>query len=276
MAKLRACLLLGLLLAGCQRPPLPAMDLKPTVRQSTAPQAAVALPDAPQDLPLDQVAAPATAPELPWATLRSISDRGGLVKGLMGLVPDEEGSGATIQIVPENTQDRAQELARAWDPEARQVYVGWGFWGVSLLGQVRHVYYSKRTNRQLRLEYSFTRNRLVRTECDGSDFKDAFLVLRDAYDMHPWQAKDAYARAKRAGYRQGKFVTASLLHLVGFGPQWVFIEDRSWTPTVAVDAETGEVTTSGPLMWAITYLVNKANPNGSVDPCSPESAKALP
>lgn len=270
MAKLKACVLLGLLLAGCQRAPMPASAPLAAPR-SAAPAPAAVLPDAPADLPLAATRPAAAASELPFETLRAIGDRGGLVKGLMSLGTEEEG-GQSVQILPGDTQDRAQELARAWQPDARQVYVGWGFWGISLLGKVRHVYYSPKTNRQLRLEYSFTRNRLERVECDGSDFKDAFLILRDAYDMHPWQARDAYARAKRAGYRPGKYVTATLLHLVGFGPQWVFIEDRSWTPTVVVNAKTGDVTTSGPLMWAVSYLVNMANPNTSSDPCTPGSA----
>lgn len=274
MANLRALFLLGLLLAGCQRPPMQPATPEPPAPRSAAPLPATVLPDAPDDRPLAPFEA-AMAPTVPWATLRAIGESGGLVKGLMSLAPTEE-SGATVQIVPENTQDRAQDLARAWQPDARQVYVGWGFLGISLLGKVRHVYYSPSTNRQLRLEYSLTRGRLERHECDGSDYKQAFIVLRDAYDMHAWQATDAYARAKRAGYRPGKYVTASLLHLVGFGPQWVFIEDRSWTPTVVVNARTGDVVTSGPLMWAVTYLVDRANPAAGPDPCAPASAKAAP
>ncbi|HEY9856440.1 MAG TPA: hypothetical protein V6D05_11925 [Stenomitos sp.] len=274
MAKRWTCVILGVLLAGCQRAPQPPVTAEVPVRQAVVQQATAPLPDAPADVPLAQVEK-AQAPQLPWDALHAIADQGGVVKGLTGLAPDEA-PGQTIQIVPEDTQDNAQELAHAWQPDARQVYVGWGFWGISLLGKVRHVYYSPKTNRQLRLEYSFTKGRLERHECDGTDFKDAFLVLRDAYDMHPWQARDAYARAKRAGYRPGKYVTATLLHLVGFGPQWVFIEDTSWRPTVVVDADTGDVTTSGPLMWAVTYLVNRARPDGPPDPCSPDGTNASP
>lgn len=262
MAKRWAYVLLGVLMAGCQRAPQPLMPA--TEPASLArPQAADVLPDAPADVPLAEVQQ--AAPELPWDALRAIGASGGVVRGVASLAPDAD---ATVQLVPEQTQDDAQQLARAWQPDARQVYVGWGFWGISLLGKVRHVYYSPKTNRQLRLEYSFTRGRLERHECDGTDFKDAFMVLRDAYDMHPWQAREAYARARRAGYRPGKYVTATLLHLVGFGPQWVFIEDRSWRPTVVVNANNGDVTTSGPLMWAVSYLVNRARPDGPPDPCS--------
>lgn len=272
MAKGFKLMLVGLLLAGCQRPPMPAAVVPERVRPAAPAQAqASVLPDAPADAPLAAIP-DAKSSELPWETLRTLRDQGGVVRGLASLVPDEE-PGQSVQILPEHTQDRAQELARAWQPDARQVYVGWGFWGVSLLGKVRHVYYSPKTNRQLRLEYSFTRNRLERQECDGSDFKQAFVILRDAYDMHPWQAKDAYARAKRAGYRPGKYVTATLLHLVGYGPQWVFIEDRSWTPTVVVNARTGDVTTSGPLLWAVSYLVNRARPDAGPDSCTPGSTK---
>lgn len=271
MAKQWAWVLLGVLLAGCQRAPETPMAVQAPIRQAAAaPQASAKLPEAPADLPLAQAQKQA-AGALPLDTLRDIANRGGLVKGLAAMAPDE---GPSVQIVPEWTQDQAQELARAWQPDARQVYIGWGFLGTTLLGKVRHVYYSPKTNLQLRLEYSFTRGRLERHVCDGSDFKDAFLILRDAYDFHPYQAKDAYKIAKRAGYRKGKYVTATLLHLVGFGPQWVFIEDTNWRATVAVDAETGEVTTEGPLMWALSYLVDLGNPNNPPDRCTPELPKA--
>lgn len=256
----RAWLLSALVVTGChQASPLPTtpvsawpLETKPT------PTLATPLADAPVDPSVADHEQPGTlAPS--WSTLQAIAQEGGLVRGLESLEAPE--SAYRAELVPANTQDKAEQLAHAWAPDARQVYVGWGFWKISLLGRVRHVYYSKQKHQALQLEYSLTSFSLKRTELDGTSFKDAFLVLRDAYDTGAYNAKDCYAIARRAGYHPSKNSVGCLLDLVLVGPVWAFLDDQSMTPTVVVKADSGEAITHGPLMWAVQYLIKKSASN---------------
>ncbi|HEY9897828.1 MAG TPA: hypothetical protein V6D00_01490 [Pantanalinema sp.] len=262
MKTAKAGIAIALLLSGCGRAVAPAVSVAPPRAQAAASVAPKA-PAAPlASAPVAPVSAapevpPASAEELQWEHLRAIGQAGGLVKGLSSLTAETSAPYAT-QIVPETTQAKAQALARAWAPDARQAYIGWGFWKVSLLSRVRHTYYSPSKKRVLKLEYSVTSAFLSQTEEDGEGYDLGFLALRDAYDVSAFQVKDAHSRARSYGYRPGKNTTACLLNFVLLGPVWCFIDDRTWEPTVLIKAESGEVVTGGPLMWAASFLIARA------------------
>lgn len=259
---------IALLLAGCGRTVAPTVSVAPPRALAPASQALKA-PVAPvATTPAVTVVDAATAkPEAPaaagvteatqWATMQAIARKGGLVTGLSSLTA-EAPSGYATQLLPETTQAKAEALARAWASDARQAYIGWGFWKVSALGRVRHTYYSPSKQRVLKLEYSVTSGFLKQYEDVADGYDLAFLVLRDAYDVNAFRVKDAHERARSYGYRPGKNTTASLLNFVFLGPVWCFIDDRTWEPTVLVKAESGDVVTSGPLMWAASYLIAQA------------------
>ncbi|MBO9540643.1 hypothetical protein J7643_08635 [bacterium] len=269
MKTAKAGLAIALLLSGCGRAVAPTVS---TVQPRAAAPAQVAAkapatslvsaplasapkataPQAPEAAP-----APASFEALQWDHLRAIGQAGGLVTGLSSLTAEVPAS-YTTQIVPESTQALAQARAKAWAPDARQAYIGWGFWKVSLLSRVRHAYYSPSKKKVLKLEYSVSSVFLNQYEDDGDGYDLGFLVLRDAYDVHRYQVKEAHSKARSYGYRPGKNTTAALLNFVLLGPVWCFIDDRTWEPTVLIKADSGDVVTSGPLMWAASYLIGRA------------------
>lgn len=250
MARWHRVLLLGMLLAGCRQQGGTTLSSLPT--PAPAPQAAVAaLPAAPADPDLARQAVPPAQVD----AFRAIGARGGFVDGFSGL--DEAPEGYSVQLLPENTQLEAERLAHAWADDARQVYVGWGFWKVHVLGKTRHVYYSHSKRQTFTVEYSFLKSRRTATVCHTDTMEQAFLVLRDAYDNGGTTASAAYRRAQQAGYRPHKYVTASLMHLVLVGPVWIFLDDLTMEPTHVVVANGGEVLTDGPLMAGVRYLIRR-------------------
>lgn len=260
-----AGLAMALLLSGCGRavaPTVTAAPLRAPIASAKAPAQAPAAPaSAAQPItaqPSAQSPTEATSAEArQWEHLRAIGQAGGLVKDLSSLTAETSAPYAT-QIVPETTQAKALAAARAWAPDARQAYIGWGFWKVSLLSKVRHTFYSPSKNRVLKLEYTVSSAFLSQTEEEAEGYDLGFLVLRDAYDVNAYQVKDAHSRARSYGYRPGKNTTACLLNFVLLGPVWCFIDDRTWEPTVLVKADSGDVVTSGPLMWAAGFLIARA------------------
>lgn len=245
------------LLVGCRQTASVPLASVPTAVPSLPASVLSRLAPAPTDPDLQATAA---LPPSSLAACQAIARHGGLLEGFEGL--DEAPAAYTTQLLPEDTQLQAEQIAHQWADDARQLYIGWGFWKIHWLGKVRHVYYSARLKRELRLEYSFLKCKLAATECAAPDLDQAFLVLRDAYDDRAFTATRAYRRARDAGYRPTKNVTASLLHLALLGPVWVFLDDATMNPTYLVRADSGEVLTDGPLMIAVRYLVNRSMSGG--------------
>lgn len=256
MKRATAWMAIALLLSGCGRAVVPTVSVAPP-RVAAPALVTTQAPAAPLASAPTAAGAPAASEPTQWDHMRAIARAGGLITGLSRLTAEVPPTYAA-QIVPETTQAKAQALARAWAPDARQAYIGWGFWKVSALSRIRHTYYSPSKQRVLKLEYSVTSAFLKQYEEDAEGYDLAFKVLRDAYDVNAYQVKDAHERARSYGYRPGKNTTASLLNFVLLGPVWCFIDDRTWKPTVLVKADSGDVVTSGPLMWAASYLVAQA------------------
>lgn len=264
---------LALLIAGCGSVPTPVFQPHAPLRAprapiSTVPEVSPSLPSAPAPL--------GTPSDFdPWPLFRRIGERGGLVKDFRAEVEAAD-SGYSVQLVPGTSQERADKAAKKWAPDARQIFVGWGFWKRSWIGFVRHGYYSAQKDQALMLDFALSRWAMKKTEESGENYRDAAAVLQDVSDGYRYKAKLACDIAKANGYVPAKLHVAALLNFGLYGPGWVFLDDRDWSPSLIVHAETGAVVKSGPMMEAAKLMMAPHQKDPQRTPSPAPTAKPSP
>lgn len=265
MKKLVSLMALGAMLAGCGvqgAPGVPAesrLAPRPAAVQP-APAALGAAPTDPDARRLTPVAAPAEdARTEALASAKALAAYGPLVTGLEDLDALDETPAFGVQTSPEKTQMKADELARAWSPDAKQLWLAWGFKTISLFGNSRHVYFSASKKRLFTVDFGFWGNKRGQYETTGLVVQYAgkliSALLQEPRDIYPVNGREAYNRARGQAYMNATRGTMKVMLLNPYivGPQWVFL-DESNKPSVCVDANTGEVTSGGILLELLGYL----------------------
>lgn len=261
MNKFVTWMALGAVLAGCG---VPTPHTAPAV--VAPPAAAPALPSlgmAPADPDAGRVvpvAPPAQDKRTEaLATAKAIAAYGPLVTDLESLDAIDETPAFGVQTSPEKTQVKADELAHEWAPDAKQLWLAWGFKTFSLFGNSRHVYYSATKKRMLTIDFGFWGTRRGQYETTGLVVQYAGKLiatfLKEPRDIYPVSGREAYNRARYQAYTDPTRGTMKVLLIQPYlvGPQWVFLDARN-KPSVCVDANTGEVTSGGLLLNLLGYL----------------------
>jgi hypothetical protein len=270
MTKSPSLILLSLLLASCAAAPVPTFAPSKALPGQPAAQAIAAV------APRVSVEHGEPAAQDPLAVYRRIGERGGLIKNFTGDIERAE-VGYNVLVVPSSSQDKAEKVAHEWAPDARQIFVGYGYWKKPFISFVRHGYYSAKKDRALMLDFAVSKLALVhKSDEDGDNYRDAADALGDADDVYKYTAKLATEVAKANGYFPKKFHVGALLNLAFYGPQWVFLNDEDWTPELLVNAKTGDVTKTGPMMEAAKFLIKSSQrPSPSPTP-TPENESSSP
>lgn len=227
---------------------------------------AVAAPQDPDSV-TTAIAAPAAVDSLsePLGWAREIARHGSLISNLEGLDPDQADRDAiaaadrTVQTSPYWTQTRADQVARAWSPDARQVWLGWGYWGTRWLGRSRHVYFSTSKRALYTVDYGVLGNRTAAFESTGLVMRLAGQyiqqLLQSPADIFPVNGREAYTFARRAGFLsevRGP-IKMILIQVYLLGPQWVFLDENN-RPAVFVDARTGGLSFDNTLATILRLL----------------------
>ncbi|MBM3267389.1 MAG: hypothetical protein FJZ01_07055 [Candidatus Sericytochromatia bacterium] len=171
-----------------------------------------------------------------------------------GFAPLDSGYGT--QLMPNDTQFKADVIAREWSDDSKQVYIGWGFLKTTLLAQTQHFYYSPRKKKKLIITFKLISWKHTVAEEDAPKFDLANKILKGAADVHSWNGRQAHSQAKRSGYTPaGKNEVGVLIHPLVLGPLWVWLdnEDHQY-PLMAVKAHSGAVIRDGLEMMAIRYM----------------------
>lgn len=259
-------LALALVVAGCATAPATVTPARPAPEPPAAAPALVAAPHVSVRSGAPEAAEDALAP------FRRIAAKGGLIGSFTQDIERTE-TGYNLLVVPSSSQARADEVARQWAPDARPIFAGYGFWKKAWISFVRHGYYSKTKDRALMLDFAISKLALVRkTDEAGGAYGDAATVLDDAADQYTYGARLATDIAKAHGYVPKKIHVAAILNLKLYGPHWVFLDDRDWTPTLLVNAKTGQVTKTGPTIEAIKLLMKPFQPASPSPGPSPTAA----
>jgi hypothetical protein len=246
---------LTLLVAGCATAPATMAPARPAPPTAAAASAIAVAPHVSV-----RAGAPEGASDDALAPFRRIASNGGLIGSFAEDVERTE-TGYNLLVVPADSQAKADEVARAWAPDARPIFAGYGFWKKAWISFVRHGYYSRTKDRALMLDFAISKRVLVRkTDEPGGAYGDAATVLDDAADQYTYGAKLATDIAKAHGYTPKKIHVAAIMNLRLYGPHWVFLDDRDWTPTLMVNAKTGQVTRTGPMIEAVKLLMKPAQP----------------
>lgn len=266
MKKFVTWMALSALMAGCgvQTPhnvPAVSRAVAPAAVQPVQP----ALGAAPADRDASRLVPVAAAPAAKdpraeaLAMAKQIAEYGPLVTDLENLDAIDEAASYGVQTSPEKTQMKADQAAREWAPDAKQLWLGWGFKTLSWFGNSRHVYYSAQKKRMLTIDYGFWGNRRGQYETTGLIVQYAGKLiatfLQEPRDIYPVSGREAYNRARSQAYTNATRGTVKVLLLNPYivGPQWVFLDERN-KPSVVVDANTGEVTSGGLLIELLGYL----------------------
>jgi hypothetical protein len=256
---------LALVVAGCAAAPISTLAPSPARPAEPAAKAAIAAPQV-------TVRARGTLPAAgdPLAVYRRIGARGGVIASFTTAIAQSE-STYNVLVVPSGSQDKAERVAREWAPDARPIFVGYGYWKKSWISFVRHGFYSEQKDRALMLDFAISKAALIRkTDEDGENYREAASVLGDAVDQYKYGAKLATDVAKASGYVPKKIHVGALLNMSFYGPQWVFLNDEDWTPELLVNAKTGEVTKTGPMIEAAKFLMKSTQkPSPSPSAASP-------
>lgn len=265
MKKFVSLVALSASLVGCgvqtayNAPTVSQMAKAPAAVQPAQPAlgAAPADPDAGRLVPVAAPAKDARAEAL--ATAKAIAAYGPLVTDLDNLDALDEQPAYGTQTTPEKTQAKADELARTWSPDAKQLWLGWGFKTISLFGNSRHVYFSADKKRLLTIDFGFWGTKRGQYETTGLVVQYAGKLiatfLQEPRDIYPISGREAYNRARYKAYTNPTRGTMKVILINPYivGPQWVFL-DASNKPSVCVDANTGEVTSGGLLLDILGYL----------------------
>ena len=230
------------------------------------PVLAVAAPGDPDVASAARASAPAVdlmSEPLGWA--REVARHGSLISNLEGLDPDQadreaiEKGDRTVQTSPYWTQARADEVARRWSADARQVWLGWGYWGTRWLGRSRHVYFSNSKRALYTVDYGVLGNRTAAFESTGLLMRLAGQyiqqLLQSPADIYPVNGREAYSYARRAGFLnevRGP-IKLILVQVYLLGPQWIFLDENN-RPAVFVDARTGGLSYDNTLATILRLL----------------------
>lgn len=265
MKKFVTWMALSALVAGCGvQTPHTVSAVSPKAKAPVAAQP-VKLADAPVDADASNLVPVAKAPVAQdprteaLAMARAIAEHGPLVTDLESLDAIDETAGFGVQTTPEKTQMKADEAARQWAPDAKQLWLGWGYKTISWFGNSRHVYYSAQKKRMLTIDYGFWGNRRGQYETTGLIVQYAGKListfLQEPRDIYPVSGREAFNRARYHAYVNQTRGTIKVLMLNPYivGPQWVFLDERN-KPSVVVDANTGEVTSGGLIIELLGYL----------------------
>ncbi len=254
-------LMASMLLAGCSRS-APVPGVVPFRSQ------AALLPDAKSQDPTRGTPEAGVSQRGPMApkTSPSILElasslKAGLVNDLPAMASQLTAPSYQLQVIPRNSQENADRIAKDWAADARQVYVIWAYWKLPALSITRHAYYSPSKGKALKVEFTLASFVSKTFEEPADGFEQAFLILNEPQDRHAHGVKDAHAIARRAGYVPSKFGAAVLLDIKTFGPMWVFADMPSKTegqPVMAVNAESGMVTQGGEVMMLAKILFKRA------------------
>lgn len=181
-------------------------------------------------------------------------DASGLIGGFSKLT--EKDMGYHTQLMPGTTQFQADMMAKQWSEDAKQVYVGWGFWKTSLLAQTQHYYYSDSKKKKYIITFKLVTWKKSTKEEDAPNFGLANKILKGAYDIHNYDGNQAHSRAKMGGYKPaGRNDVGVLIHPLVLGPLWVWMDDEDKQyPMVAIKANSGEIIKDGLWMKAIRYM----------------------
>lgn len=196
--------------------------------------------------------------DTPTSMFKELAGYGPLLTDLETLEPGEESSYG-VQTTPEKTQEKADRAALEWSTDAQQIYLGWGFRGISWFGTSRHVYFSPSKKRTLTLNYGFFGGLKSRYESSSIVLTlGGSLItklLREPRDVHAFSGRRAWSRAKQNGFKQATRGTTKALLLEPYfiGPVWVFL-DESNKPSMIINAHSGDVSTDGYLLSILRYL----------------------
>ncbi len=270
---LASCLPAILLLAGCNRStlvpsaapftsqPSRATWQSPVLPAPAVPASALPMTHPPVSRPESPVLpAPPAEPTL-LELAGAIARQGGIVNDLPAMASQLEASSYQVQVVPRNSQEKADRIAREWASDARQLYAIWAYWKLPALSVTRHAYYSPSKGKALKVEFTLSSLFSKSFEEPADGFDQATLVLNEARDRHAVDVKEAHAIAKRMGYVPNKYGAAVLLDIKTYGPLWVFADMPSQTqgePVMLVNAQTGMVTQGGEAMMLARYLFQRA------------------
>lgn len=194
------------------------------------------------------------------ADFRTVALHGPVIQDVatLGANLDEE-SGYGIMATPESTQAKAVKQAQEWASDAEQLYLGWGFKGLTFVGHARHVFWSPSKKKLLTLDYGFwgTLKDQVETENLAMKYGGALVrqMLREPSDRHEFNGKEAYQRAKKAGFEAPTHgaIKGILLDVYFLGPFWIFFDYRN-QPAVMVDANDGRVISDSHVLDILKYL----------------------
>jgi hypothetical protein len=265
--KLVGIVALSSILAGCGVSSLPVASpagaLSPQT-PATATATAPTLGAAPADPTAQGPALTTTAPKAdPYAEFeaqaRELAKSGPVVSGLESLEPPASEHAIAVQTTPYKTQAKADQLARAWASDAREIWLGWGFKYFSIFGRARHVYYSKSKRRRYTIDFGFWGNVLGQYEDnDLLTIAAGNLIaklLQEPRDVYPVDGRRAYNYARQYGWQVPTNATVKTILICPYliGPKWVFMGEDG-KPGALVDANTGEVTTDGLLLTVISIL----------------------
>jgi hypothetical protein len=270
---LASCLPATLLLAGCHRStlvpsaapftsqparatwqtPAPTAPAQPMTRKPVSHPESPVLPAPPAEPTLLELAG-------------AIARQGGIVNDLPAMANQLDASSYQsqtyqVQVVPRNSQEKADRIALEWASDARQLYTIWAYWKLPALSITRHAYYSPSKGKALKVEFTLSSLFSKSFEEPAEGFDQATLVLNEARDRHAIDVKEAHAIAKRMGYVPNKYGAAVLLDIKTYGPLWVFADMPSQTqgePVMLVNAQTGMVTQGGEAMMLAKYLFQRA------------------
>lgn len=176
--------------------------------------------------------------------------------GLIGRFATFTETNYSSQLLPGDTQFKADQIARKWADDGKQVYIGWGFWKSTMLAQTQHFYYSPKKKKKLIITFKLTSWKHSTEEEDAPKFDLANKVLKGAADIHSWNGRLAHSQAKKSGYTpSGRNEVGVLIHPIVLGPLWVWLdnENRQY-PLMAVKAHSGAVIRDGLEMMAIRYM----------------------
>lgn len=176
--------------------------------------------------------------------------------GLIGRFATFTETGYSSQLLPGDTQFKADQIARNWAVDGKQVYIGWGFWKTTMLAQTQHFYYSPSKKKKLIITFKLTSWKHQVTEEDAPKFDLANKVLKGAADVYNWNGRLAHSEAKKHGYTpSGRNEVGVLIHPLVLGPLWVWLDNEEHQyPLMAVKAHSGAVIRDGLEMMAIRYM----------------------
>lgn len=251
-------LLASLALTGCQRSALPpgtiSFQSQPALRHE-APELRTNAPER------SERPTPPAAGQSALESAKAIALQGGLITDLPAMASQLDTQAYQVQVVPRNSQEKADRIAREWASDARQLYVIWAYWKLPILSITRHAYYSPSKGKALKVEFTLASFFPKSLEESADSFEQASLILNEARDRHAFGASEAHAIAKRMGYHSSKYGAAVLLDIKAYGPMWVFADMSSQTqgtPVMLVNAQSGMVTQSGEAMMLAEYLFQRA------------------